>query len=108
MLKQRRGMTEYRNIKIDGKTITGEHKRYDSWMSFSGNLDLMKIRLVIDSEDHIPKAVIRKIWNLSDGFGKGVSSRGDWSGIRDSSPEAIAAMLKVAEDIWQGLPWPWE
>lgn len=34
----------------------------------------------------------------ADGFGIGQGTKGDWSGIRDSSPEAICVMLAKAID----------
>lgn len=47
--------------------------------------------------------LIREAWHrgldledLADGFGPGVGTHGDWSAIRDSSPEAINAMLTRA------------
>ena len=47
--------------------------------------------------------LIREAWvrgmnvdDLCDGFGPGVGALGDWSAIRDSSPEAIDAMLTRA------------
>lgn len=33
---------------------------------------------------------------LCDGYGPGAGTHGDWSGIRDSSPEAIVAMTEAA------------
>ncbi len=30
-----------------------------------------------------------------DGFGAGVGSMGDWSGVRDSTPSAVEAMYKA-------------
>lgn len=48
--------------------------------------------------------LIRKAWErgctdmerLADGFGPGMGTQGDWSAIRDSSDEAITAMLEAA------------
>jgi len=47
--------------------------------------------------------LVREAWlrgadfeNLADGFGEGEGTKGDWSGIRDSSPEAVTAMLQQA------------
>ena len=48
--------------------------------------------------------LIRNAWNrgcnledLADGFGKGLGTmNGDWSGIRDSSDEAVRKMLERA------------
>lgn len=51
-----------------------------------------------------PLFIIKKAWekgmdfeDLADGFGKGLGTMGgDWSGIRDSSPEATAKMVERA------------
>lgn len=51
-----------------------------------------------------PRFLIRRAWHagvnfedLADGFGPGLGTMGgDWSGIRDSSDAAIAAMLERA------------
>lgn len=47
--------------------------------------------------------LIRNAWNkkcnfedLADGFGQGLGTRGDWSAIRDSSPEATLKMTERA------------
>lgn len=47
--------------------------------------------------------LIREAWDrgldleaLADGFGPGAGTHGDWSGIRDSSPEATARMTEAA------------
>lgn len=46
--------------------------------------------------------IIKQVWgavsfeDLADGFGKGAGTMGDWSGIRDSSPEARAKMFTRA------------
>ena len=47
--------------------------------------------------------LIREAWNrgedfedLADGYGLGQGTHGDWSGIRDSSPEAVTKMLERA------------
>ena len=44
--------------------------------------------------------LIRQAWDkgmdledLADGYGAGAGTHGDWSGVRDSSDEAVAAML---------------
>lgn len=54
--------------------------------------------------------LIREAWklgadfeDLADGFGAGEGTMGDWSAIRDSSAEAIAAMLPVALAHLQGV-----
>jgi hypothetical protein len=46
--------------------------------------------------------LIKEAWgrvdyeDLADGFGEGVGTHGDWSAIRDSSPEAKNKMLERA------------
>ena len=47
--------------------------------------------------------LIREAWDrgadfedLADGYGPGMGTQGDWSGIRDSSPEAQEQMLERA------------
>jgi len=55
--------------------------------------------------------IIKLAWNggcnfedLADGFGSGLGTMGgDWSGIRDSSPEAINAMLAKALNHLEGF-----
>jgi hypothetical protein len=49
----------------------------------------------------VPESVNEAIWDLSDGYGEPgyIPEQGyDWSGIRDSTPEAISAMAEVARD----------
>lgn len=49
-----------------------------------------------------PLFLIHEAWgpvdfeDLADGYGPGMGTHGDWSGIRDSSPEAIERMLERA------------
>ena len=52
---------------------------------------------------NLPLLLIRNAWDkgldledLADGFGPGAGTMGDWSGIRDSSDDAVAAMLERA------------
>ena len=52
----------------------------------------------------LPLFLVREAWergldleDLADGFGKGLGTcGGDWSGVRDSSPEALNAMFERA------------
>lgn len=53
--------------------------------------------------------VIRMAWNagldledLADGYGPGMGTNGDWSGIRDSSPAAVDRMLEKALNFIEG------
>jgi hypothetical protein len=90
-------MTQYRNITIgdDGK-VRGEHNRYGSWMGFTARLDLLWIEEALGCGQRAH----RSIWELQDGLpGQGY----DWSGIRDSSPRAIAEMFARAQDILPGF-----
>jgi hypothetical protein len=104
-------MTVYRNVTVqeDG-TITGESSHNALWWhKFSGHPDLMKIRHVLDEESD--GYVLRRFYALQDGYGRTgyIPPQGyDWSGIRDSSEEAIAKMVKLAEEIHGDEPWPWE
>jgi hypothetical protein len=104
--------TIYRNVTEgpDG-LISGEYRDMayspDRWTPFSGTPELMRIRHVISLGGD---AVYRSFYQLADGYGvKGyVPPQGlDWSGIRDSSDEAIAAMDAVSRK-WHPMPFPWE
>lgn len=55
--------------------------------------------------------LIREAWHQgldleaeADGFGPGVGTHGDWSGIRDSSHEAIEVMLTKTLNFLFGKP----
>lgn len=57
------------------------------------------VNAIFDLHMHL----IREAWergcnmeDLADGYGKGLGTHGDWSGIRDSSHEAIEQMLTRA------------
>lgn len=66
----------------------------------SARLDLLLIREVWYSTvrgSNVPTPAARSIEKLADGFGPGLGTMGgDWSGVRDSSPDAIAKMTEVA------------
>lgn len=58
---------------------------------------------VSDFSANFPLFLIGEAWHrgcdledLADGFGAGLGTRGDWSGIRDSSPETVARMFERA------------
>lgn len=58
---------------------------------------------------NFPLVIIRMAWDagcnlepLADGFGAGNGTMGDWSGIRDSSPEATAKMLRRSLNFIHG------
>jgi len=55
----------------------------------------------IKHQANFPLCLIKMAWNagcnfedLADGFGPGQGTKGDWSGIRDSSPKAVELMLQ--------------
>lgn len=91
---------EYRNVTRDGDSVRGESRYLDGtagWHSFSANWKLARIYEASDD----PVAALR-IWGLQDGFGEAgfVPPQGwDWSGIRDSSPGAVAMMDAVASEF---------
>lgn len=94
--------TEYRNCVREGDTITGEQRYVEdsetgSWGSFSGSVDLLRIHEAL----FLTNESFGRIWSLSDGYGEPgfwPSQGYDWSGIRDSSQDAIKAMHEVARE----------
>jgi len=86
--------TKYRNIVIDGNTVIGESNEFGSWYNFRAHLPLMFIQHAISD----PKA-LKAVMALADGYGSpGFFPSGyDWSGIRDSTEEAHAAMFETAK-----------
>lgn len=98
-------MTIYRNVTREGDTVEGEES-FDGgerWIRFSANWSLFRIREALwSSQPGEPEGhAYRRIWALQDGYGEPGTTpvQGyDWSGIRDSSPEAIAAMNAVAAE----------
>lgn len=74
----------FRDIRLSGEHFTGQDNGY----AFSARWPLF---------------LIREAWrqgcefeDLADGFGAGEGTHRDWSGIRDSSEEAITAMTERA------------
>lgn len=61
---------------------------YDNGRAFSANFPLFLIGEA--------RARGCDFEGLADGFGPGMGTDGDWSGIRDSTNEAVAAMLERA------------
>lgn len=117
-------MKLYRYVTIDAEGIIhGEYRVIGpndfGWVQFSGRPDLMKIAHAWETA---PTEVAMRIWAASDGYGEPgtIPAQGyDWSGIRDSSPEAIARMERIAVQWYNfdgqysenRLPWnlwPWE
>jgi hypothetical protein len=97
----------YRNVRFnpDG-TMAGEWNLPGSnfpWVRFDrARLDLLWIELACAASKHAR----REIWASQDGYGEPgyTPEQGwDWSGIRDSSPDAMAVMLAHAV---LALPWP--
>jgi len=101
----------YRNVAIDGDHVSGEYvttrdgepvgfaDRDPAWTSFQAYAPLLRISMALDS--HFDQANPR-IWALQDGYGSPgfTPEQGwDWSGIRDSTPEAIEAMETVAREF---------
>lgn len=76
----------------------GGEQSYDggkSWHRFSAWLPLLRIDMAMANA-----RAFDAIWALQDGYGEAgyEPAQGyDWSGIRDSSPEAVAAMERVAK-----------
>lgn len=73
--------------KLEGITvIEGKEKYENTEYGYKASLVLTVIRISwhkgCDFED------------LADGFGPGCGTHGDWSAIRDSSPESIMSMLE--------------
>lgn len=94
------GGYEYRNCSRDGDTVEGE-QRYlpldGVWTRFSANWRLAKISFACDHP-----AAAERIWGLQDGYGEAglTPPQGwDWSGIRDSSPQASDRMYAVATEF---------
>ena len=102
---------EYRNIKFDAATgrIEGEKRGGyfpDEWILFSAGRTLFMIDMAMEL---FPKS-IRQFMSFADGYGEpGYFPGGyDWSGIRDSSAQAKALMLTLAEKLLAGRKMPWE
>lgn len=106
-------MKRFKNIKLPPGTAGFEGEE------FHRGLGPQRIRIVRDGVETIqefdskdsysrfsagfPLFLIREAWGLgcsfereADGYGPGAGTFGDWSGIRDSSPEAIERMLEKA------------
>ena len=100
--------THYRSVVWKGNHAEGEADIDGScrtWCRFSGGLELMLISLAQETPGGHPA-----IWALQDGYGAPGSTpiQGyDWSGIRDSSPDAIAAMFAKAKELLALVPIRW-
>lgn len=93
---------EYRdpNAKPFTYTVDGEDEprvAVPDWCRFRARIDLLRIDWACEFD-----AAADRIWDLQDGYGEPgfTPCQGwDWSGIRDSSPEAIAQMDAVASEF---------
>lgn len=96
---------KYRNVTLttEGDIMDARFEGESSfdgerWHRFSSWMPLHVIHRVFGASD-MPEEASYRIYDLSDGYGEQgyVPPQGyDWSGIRDSSPEAIQQMLAVA------------
>lgn len=97
-------VSAYKNVKFNPKSgsIKGKEK-FDNdkyWIDFSAELKLFSIDKAMD----YPGPSFKRMAKLADGFGApGYFPSGwDWSAVRDSSPEAIDAMFKIAQEVLAG------
>lgn len=84
-------LDRYHAIEIQNSGhLTGKitYPGYRSEYRFSAHFDLLVVRMCWESGMDLE--------DLADGFGGGMGTRGDWSAIRDSSPEAMARMTERA------------
>lgn len=70
-------------------TGDGKLRGTDNGVNFGARWDLFLIR-------EAWHAGCDDLEHLCDGYGPGAGTHGDWSGIRDSSPEAITRMTEAA------------
>jgi hypothetical protein len=103
----------YRNVTIDGDHIAGEYTyeaklagdfamfgdtvQREPWTRFSAVKNLFRIQLAISRSDE----AFERIWATQDGYGVAGFTPVqdyDWSGIRDSSDEAVEAMDTIAKE----------
>lgn len=95
---------QYRDVTVDGDgVIVGQRTlgRPDSWIKFSANRELLHISEALERYPDELGGYDGPIWRLQDGYGEPgfIPCQGwDWSGIRDSSPEAIQAMYQAARE----------
>ena len=96
-------MKTYRNITVDDDngTMAGQYSRDGgrTWHNFRARWELEWIDLAIDRGG---REVAQAIWDRQDGYGEAgyTPPQGfDWSGIRDSSDDAIDAMVEIASGV---------
>lgn len=89
--------TNFRNVTVNAEgLLEGEHDAFGRWVKFLGTFRGLLVKEIWDGNNN--KAAL-EIWDESDGYGEQgyIPCQGyDWSGIRDSSPEAWARMFAVA------------
>lgn len=78
----------FESITIDGARFFGLENSSIDGVNFGARWDLFLIREAWDRGADFE--------SLADGYGPGAGTHGDWSGIRDSSPEAITRMTEAA------------
>ena len=89
----------YRNVHWDGPDHFHGQTSYDgrTWVNFSARVDLSWIDLAITRSVE----AYERIWARQDAYGEPgyTPPQGyDWSGIRDSSDEAVEAMVAIAQE----------
>lgn len=88
----------HRNVTRDGNDVEGEYEiNPGQWIRFEASWNLLRVQAALDNE-----TAFDRIWDLQDGYGVPgfTPSQGfDWSGIRDSTPEARAQMDAVASEF---------
>lgn len=107
----------YRRVEVinEGRNVTGYVARYgDQWTQFTGTTSLMKIEAVLLARTHHCMIATNLIWRMQDGHGIGLC-QGDWTGIRDSTPETLNTLERIADEAWRKdspygtqTKWPWE
>lgn len=81
----------FSHIRIEGDHFTGLEARYHNFgepYQFSASFPLFLIREAWEAGCDFEED--------ADGFGPGLGTHGDWSGIRDSSDEAKRVMFEKA------------
>lgn len=98
-------MRVYRNVVVEADgIIRGEYTQApetatSSWMRFSANRELLQISEAMERHEGLYELV----WLLQDGYGEPgfTPPQGwDWSGIRDSSPDAIRSMVDLVSGVF--------
>jgi hypothetical protein len=96
-------MTKYKDLTFKKSLIFGQKTMLSGdWIRFEASKSLFLVDLAME---FVPKS-LRYFMNLADGYGfPGYFPGGyDWSGIRDSSKDALAKMQEVAIGILETIP----